>query len=437
MMTSQKAKMIYDDLANVIAMRNGHEVYMAMGFSSDLDLVADFQIDILNDLLNQYLPDGILREMRPAVMIRTMEELLETLVYFCLHGIGGEADIANPDLLRQNFPCKNAMGGTAVQAALALDRLGAGSIVHLTDDSKEVLEQLVSPHIRVPLPDGSLGGAQDVKGVHEQEVHVIMQFRKGGKICLNGQEAVIPQSNRLILTQNTVNETLPLNEDYLQWIEQNAKHVSSDVLSSFNCIRDPKLVQDRIERVKKHVEYYHKNNPEGVVYYEDAHYHDRAVKMMIMESIYPIVDIMSMNEEELEYTMKIYNHPIQVDDILSCAECLSFLRDKFKIKRGVIVHSKDYAMFVGDSAGLEIEKGMIYGSLMATARAEFGVYGSDREIRETLKHPLNPTGVANVERMEASPMKDQVVIVPTFYLDHAKYTIGLGDCFTGGMQLCF
>ncbi len=437
MMTSQKAKMIYDNLANVIKDRNERGIYTAMGFSSDLDLIADFQIETMNGLLNQYLPDGILWEMKPSVMIRTMEELLETLVYFCIRGIGGEANIEDPDLVRDHFSCKNAMGGAAVQAALAMNSLGAGSIVHLTDDSKEVRDLLVSPHVRVPLPDGSLGGTDEVKEVHEQEVHVIVQFRKGSRICLKDQEVTIPRSNRLIITQYTVNNTLPLNEDYLHWVEQNAHKVSSNMLSSFNCILDTTVLPARMKRVQKHVEIYHKNNPDGVVYFEDGHYHDKAVKQTVMESLYPLVDIMSMNEDELAYTMNIYGRSVQIDDIFSCAEGLAFLRDLFKIRRGVIVHTKDYAMFFGDSGGLEIEKGMVYGTLMATARAEFGVYGSDREIRETLKHPLNETGVRNMERIAASALKDQVVIVPTFYLDHANYTIGLGDSFTGGMQLCF
>ncbi len=437
MMTPQKAQKIYDDLANVIAARNAGGIYTAMGFSSNLDLAADFRIEILNELLAYHMPEADLKEMKPAVLIRTMKDFLETLVYFCLHGIGGEVDIENPELVSRCFPCKRAMGGTAVQAALALDQLGAGSVVHLTDDSKEVLEQLVTPNIKVPLSDGTLGGAEDVQGIHEQEVHVIMQFQKGCVIRLNGQEEEIPQSNRLILTKNTVNESLPLNEDYLHWVEQNARSVSSDVLSSFNCILDPELLKPCLERVKEHIDSYHKNNPDGIVYFEDAHYHDSTVRRMVIETLYPHVDIMSMNEEELEYTMKMYGHPVQIDDIFSCAECLEYLRDRFGIGRGVIVHTKDYAMFAGDAEGLEIEHGIVYGSLMATSRAAFGVYGSDQEIRSILCHPLNETGVHNMELIEKSDLKDRVVIVPTFSLDRPKYTIGLGDCFTGGMQLCF
>lgn len=437
MMTSEKMLDIYNGLQDRIARRNKDGVYTSLGYSSNLDLVPEFTAGDLNRLLAEHLPDGILREMKPAKLIRNVRELLETIVYFCLHGIGGEVDIEDPDLIRASFPCRNAMGGTAVQAALALDRLGAGSIVHLSDDSKEVLDQLISPNIRVPLADGKLGGAQDVKGINPQETHVIIQFQKGNRICLGGQEEVIPASNRLILTRNTINVTLPLDENYLGWVEEHARQVSSNVLSSFNCILDPAVLTQRLARIREHVEKYRANNPDGIVYFEDAHYHDKDVRRLCIETMYPHVDIMSMNEEELQYTMEMYQFPIEIDDIFSCVNGVQYLLDKFGIKRGIIVHTKDYAMFAGDRAGLDIESGMAYGSLMATARAAFGEYANDAQIRKILEGPLSSVGLENQEKIENSSLKDHVIVVPTFALDRPKYTIGLGDCFTGGVQLCF
>ena len=376
-MTSERTLEIYSALQDVIARRNSACVYTSLGYTSNLDLIPAFTAKDLNRLLAEYLPDGCLQEMKPAERIRNMPELLGTIVYFCLSGTGGEVDIEDPDLIRASFPCRNAMGGTAVQAALALDRLGAGSVVHLSDDSRQVREQLISPNIKVPMPDGSLGSAGDEDGGNSPETHVIIQFQKGSRICLGDQAETIPVSNRLILTRNTVNASLPLDENYLRWVEVHARQVSSNVLSSLNSILDPEVLKLR------------------------------------------------------------FRQPIEIEDIFSCVNSVEYLLDRFGIKKGSIVHTKDYAMFVGDADGLEIEKGMVYGSLMATARAAFGEYGNDAQIRKILEGSLSRAGQENLEKIENSSLRDRVILVPTFALDRPKYTIGLGDCFTGGVQLCF
>ena len=424
-------------MPSVIDKRNSKGIYTAMGYSSNLDILLDFHVETLNRLLEENVPDGILAEMEAAPLIRSEKELLETIVSYCRKGIGGEADIADIDLIRRSFPCKNGMGGTAVQAALALAQLGAGSVVHLSDDSKEVREQLDYPCIRVPLEDGTLGGAMDVDGRNPQEVHAILQFQKGSVVRLGGQSFEIPVSNRLILTKNTVNITLPLSEAFLSWVEDHAEQVSSNVLSSFNCILEKNVLQERLARVKEHVKAYRRNNPDGIVYFEDAHYHDRAVREMCIETLYPHVDIMSMNEEELAYTLSMYGAEADISDVRSCVEGAEYLRKRFSIKRGVVVHTKDYAMYVGDRSGLDIENGLTYGVLMATAKAAFGRYGTADDIEWVLTQKISERGVRNREIIRECGLDERVVLVPTFYLDSPKYTIGLGDSFTGGMQMCF
>lgn len=434
----ERFQSVYESLASAVQRRREKGLCTALGYSSNLDVLLSFRTERLNELLEQYLPKADLKKAGPAKKIRSMKELLETVVYFCANGIGGEADIEEPALLLDSFAYSYGMGGTGVQAAMALSKIGCDSVVHLTDDSKEVLQLLDSPHIHAVLEDGSLGRTSEVKSRNPQELHFILQFKKGETIRAGEQEICIPCSNRLILTKNTVNETLPLWEPYFRWIEENAFRVSSIVLSSFNAILDPAVLLERIEYVKEHAERYHQNNPEGIVYFEDAHYHDAEVRGMCMDIIYPHVDVMSMNEEELQYTLEdMFARHVDIDDILSCVEGTEFLRERYGVRRGIVVHTKDYAMFVGDPGKADIEKGLMYGVSMATAKAAFGSYGGEEEIRSILKLPLSEKGLRNREIIAGSRWKDRVILVPTRYIDKPKYTIGLGDSFTGGMQICF
>lgn len=428
----------YESLTESIARRNRDGILTAMGFTSNLDLLCDFNTERLNELLAAHMAGKDLTTFRYVDCIHTMEDLLQSIVYYCINGIGGEVDVENTEVITQSFHCTNGMGGTAVQAALALAEIDAPSLVHLTDDSPEVCEILHVPQIYVAQDDHTIVHTDQVRQQHEQEQHYIIQFQKGGVIRLGSQEIAIPVSNRLILTKNTVNKTVPLSEPYFHWIEQNAGRVSSTVLSSFNCVLEPEVLQARIARVQEHVRQYKANNPEGIVYYEDAHYHDTDVRRMVLETLYPTVDIVGMNEDELKYTLhQMYQINVDTDDIRSCIEGVHTLIDKFRIHCGIVVHTKDYAMYVGKPLKADIESGLMYGNIVATAKAANGWYGTPEQIQAVLSLSMSPKGAENREIIENSADYKDVVLVPSRYLDKPKYTIGLGDSFVGGLQMCF
>lgn len=428
----------FESLQKVAAERTRENKYVAMGYTSNLDLLCNFDVVILNRLLKDNMINCNLLDMKCADKIETIEDLLNTVVYYCSRGIGGEVDVDNVELVARSFRFQYGMGGTATQAAMALAQVGCPSIVHLTDDSKDVCEILNSPYIYAVSQDGTLVHTKDIKQINEQEIHFIIQFKKGDKIKLNEQEIEIPCSNRLILTKVTVNESVPFSKPYFEWIEKNAEKVKSNVLSSFNCLSDKELLKKRLDYVKNHIEKYRQKNPQGIIFFEDAHYHDMQIRKMCLETIYSEVDIVSLNEEELQYTLnEMYEFNVDINDVFSCIQGAKFIRSKFGIRKGVIIHTKDYSMYVGDKLQVDIEKGLMYGNMLATAKAQNGSYGTKEQIREILNFDLSPKGITNYLLVEESQYKDEVVLVPSKYIDKPCYTIGLGDSFVGGVQVCF
>lgn len=431
-------RQVYERMDEIVQKRAESGRYTAMGYTSNLDLLCDFQVERLNALLERYLPDEDLWQMKVSGNIQNMEELLQTIVYYCIRGIGGEADIEDTKLLEDSFSVQYGMGGTAVQAALALAETHCPCVVHLTDDSEEVCELLKSPYVYTVSLNGNLVHTDAIVQTEEQEVHGIIQFKKGDIVALGEQKVEIPCSNRLIITKITVNEFVPFKKSYFEWIEQNAGQVSSNVLSSFNALLDPEVLKEHLETVKEHVGKYRRRNPEGIVFFEDAHYHDYTVRKLCLETVYSCVDIVSMNEEELKYTLKeMYDFDVDINDIISCIKGARFIRGKFGIRKGVIIHTKDYSMYVGEKLSADIEMGLMYGNMLATAKAQNGWYGTKEQIREVLELPLSPKGVENYQTALASQYADEVTLVPSKYIDKPKYTIGLGDSFVGGVQMCF
>ena len=116
-------------------------------------------------------------------------------------------------------------------------------------------------------------------------------------------------------------------------------------MSSFNALSDKNLLKERLEYVREHVHKYKKANPSGVVFFEDAHYHNTEVRNTCLETIYSECDIVSLNEEELAYTLESFDFNVVIEDIISCVEGARFIREKFGVKKRVVVHTANYAMY--------------------------------------------------------------------------------------------
>ena len=94
-------------------------------------------------------------------------------------------------------------------------------------------------------------------------------------------------------------------------------------------------------------------------------------------------------------------------------------------------------MYVGERGTLRMEDGMIYGNLLATAKAMNGTYGTMAQLKEVMELPLSSKGLAFLSRVHSEKEFSDVVLVPSRYIEKPRYTIGLGDSFVAGMQICF
>src|SRR5438128_689155 len=73
-------------------------------------------------------------ELSVSVPIGSERDLLRTLLAFVRDGVGGERFVASSDIVEAfaaRFERRITLGGTCVRAALAMDKLGIASTVHL------------------------------------------------------------------------------------------------------------------------------------------------------------------------------------------------------------------------------------------------------------------------------------------------------------------
>ena len=408
-----------------------------LAYTSNLDVIAKWDVDSFNKLLDEYLVDE--PSFKEGETINDMNDFARIMTYFAINGYGGEVEITSIDvieIIKEYFEVQDGLGGTCAQGAAALGAMGIPVLMHLTDQSKEVIKWLdyegmesVKDSIRTALSNC----ATDDQAL----IHLVMQFTKGDIIKGNGKEYKIPVSNRLIMDYDQVHKYMPVREDFLKYLEDNSNLIYSYDISGFNAIIDMKTLEGRLDKLEAHYKILKEKNPDVIIYFESAHFISTKIRDYLYERMSKYMDIMGMNEEELVAFTKTKDIVVDKDNIESIIEGLNYLLDLYPVK-GIVMHSKDYALYYGVvPQKVDLEMGLTLGNLMSGTRAKVWHYGSQEECRDFLDVKLSEVGVSYHEKIKNLDLKHTAILVPSRYLEKPKYTIGLGDTFVAGMQMCF
>ena len=421
------------DIESCIKTGNGH----VFGYTSDLDVIVEWDTDTFNNTLERFLKDE--PSAKEGETIDSMEDFARIVSYYAIKGLGGEVDITDIgvcEYLEKNFKTRFSLGGTCAQGAAAMNAIGFPVIAHLTDKSKEVCSIINSPDFYLVTKDGLVS----IDRLNTGDIpvrHMIIQYTKGDRIIANGREYFVPESNRIIIDYDKIHKYVPIDNVFLDYCEKNAEKIYSYNISGFNGIVDIKVLEERLTQLSLHYQKIKKANPECVIYLESAHYLNTKSKMTVFDKLSRYIDILGMNEEELVDLSGQLGVMTDKNNLKSVLEGLELISDKYNIK-GIVMHTKDYSMYYGERLKeIDIEKGLTLGNLLSGTRARTGRYGSYSDCEESLKLELSPIGEAFAKQLEKmSPGRD-VHLVPSRYMEHPVCTIGLGDTFTAGVQICF
>lgn len=408
-----------------------------LAYTSNLDAIVKWDVDSFNRLLERYLEEEPCCEEGEAV--GSMQDFAKIVSYYAVNGLGGEVEITSGGVierLKDYFDIYYGLGGTCAQGAAALGTLGVPVLIHITDRSREVAKWLedkriesVNGHRSVPIKECVTG--------EKPLIHLIMQYDKGDVIRCGDREYEVPVSNRLIMGYDKVHKVMPVRQDFLEYLEKHAQMMCSYDISGFNAIVEPEVLKERIGQLAKHYRTLRSRNPQLKIYFESAHFISAGCRDLLYDTLAGHMDIMGMNEEELVDLAGKKACPVDKDDIRSVIKGLNHMLELYPVK-GIVMHSKDYALYYGEMMeGVDVEMGLTLGSLMSGTRARIGRYGTIDDCRESLKLPLSPTGIRFAQALDEMELQHEAVLVPSRYMEKPRYTIGLGDTFVAGMQLCF
>lgn len=410
---------------------------MIFGYTSNLDVLIEWDTDIFNELLMKYLKEEPV--LKKGEVLDSMESFARIVSYYVMHGLGGEIDITNIEIcnyIEKNFKTEFALGGTCAQGAAAISAMGFSLIAHITDKSKQVCELMRNENIQTVIQN-------DIKHISAcvtKELparHMILQYTKGDVIKVLGKEIIIPVSNRLIMDYDEIHKILPIDKEFLEYCEKNANKIFFYNVSGFNAMIDMDILKQRIEELGAHYTKVKSKNPNCIIYLEGAHYFNEMIKDYVFNKMAAYADILGMNEEELVGFSEQVDYNIDKDNLESVLLGLELVIKRYPVM-GIVMHTKDYSMYYGEKVEhMDIEKGLTIGNLMSGTRARTGKYGSYEECEESLALPLSDAGLDFARKLETLPYKRYVCIVPSRYMEKPKYTIGLGDTFVAGMQMGF
>lgn len=384
---------------------------IVLGLGGTVDYEIDWDERVLDELIGWY---GIqASELSRLAPIESERDLVRTLAAFVADGVGGERFVASSEIVERfaaRFDKRITLGGTCVRAAIALDRLGVASTVHLVS---------IDDHVRRLLPESV---SVICSAAHDStDPHLIVQFPAGAAVTVDGTTHRTAHPNRVIYTNDPPNRELVISPT----LPAAASAAAVFLVSGFNTIQSTAVLEARLGSVVAAVDAVPDS---GVVVYEDAGYHLPAFTLPVRDRLLPVVDVWSMNEDELQHYV---GRPV---DLLNGASVLRALEDLRLLFAGpaLVVHTRHWSVVHAtdpDRWATAVQGGIT----MASTRYLHGDAWDASDYRATSRLPVQSAAVRLAKELRdlAGP---EVLLLPAFDLvSERPTTIGLGDSFSGGL----
>jgi ADP-dependent phosphofructokinase/glucokinase len=206
------------------------------------------------------------------------------------------------------------------------------------------------------------------------------------------------------------------------------------VISGFNAIIDEDLLLERIRQISQYLSQLRaKTIP---IYLEDGGYHIQKYKAHVLRRFGSLVDVFGFNEDELSDILQMNRKSVNMQELHSILEGLEYIAENYNI-RNIVLHTKDYALYYGLDKTFDVETGLFFANLLAATRARIGEDAKQEDLQDTLLMPDSQHGITIQQQAQNLILKRHLVVSSAKYIPKPACTIGLGDTFVAGFQICF
>lgn len=386
-----------------------HPLVLGLGGCVDFEIVWD--ADVLADLAREHHIG--LADLDPAVPIRDERSLVCSVLGFLAADQGGERFVGSSAVaiaFAERFRYKVSLGGTCVRAAMAIAKLGVPSLVHLVSIDDNVRRLL-------PTEVSYLCSAEE----DTLDPHVIVQFPAGARVPVIDGEVRSTHPNRIIFVNDPPNRDLVLSEE----LPAALAGARAFLPAGFNVMTDPGLLRQRITFLQAAMR---RLPEEAVVFYEDAGFHDDAMRDIVSREFSGRIDVHSLNEDELQTYL---GRRIDLLDVAAVKQALADFFHGFSIAPTVVVHTKYWALAFGKHPRRYCDA-LAAAINLAGVRYRDGDDFTVDDLAAVAALPVRPDGQRFAEQLSAE-LGAAVCCVPTRLIEtDTPTTIGLGDTFVGG-----
>lgn len=338
-------------------------------------------------------------------------EMVLALLSELTRGSGSERFVQSPTALLTfsgRFEVRKSLGGSSVRAAVALDRLGLASTLHLVSIDDDVRRLL-------PASAAFMCSATE----DSTHPHVIVQYPAGARVRVGEQVLEAPQANRLIFVNDPPNVELRIAPDFGPAVAD-ARVI---VVSGFNTMAGVEAAGERAAQVRDDLA---GRSPRAVVVYEDAGFHHDDQREVVLTTLRDAVDVWSMNEDEAQHYLG------RELDLLDPAQVVAAVEElhRFLGVPTLVLHTRHWALAHGPrNLRAALQSGI------ATASARYA-HGDDWQVdhRDAVATTAATPEVERAAKEIEVGLAGAAAVVPVPLLEIAEpTTIGLGDTFLGGL----
>lgn len=294
---------------------------------------------------------------------------------------------------------------------------------------------------------GSLKQASKIDRDKISSIHWIVEFDKGDKITLEGQEFICPKSNRFIITYDPPLFNFVIDKNFIDYTNNNK--FDYFILSGYQALSSKNNALAHIKNSVKIIDDWKKQSPQAIVHLEIASTQDKKVLKNITHYIIPNIDSMGLNERETMDVLEALNQKRLLEKCKqnptssNLFDAILKIKTKLKCPRiqlhmfglYVTIQNKNYPL-----SPTKNRNGMILAATAAASKASHGQLSQPDDILKSYGMSVSDIGIKELQNLSSHLKKEEllskgiceykgfnIIAVPTILIDQPRTLVGMGD----------
>ncbi len=404
------------------------------GFSANVDVVVGVWDDdflAFQKSVNVFPPR---REQAIKPPLETREKIVDYGAWYMARGLGCDSDVRGIETMAALMEKPGnllAIGGTGAQATNWLAYAGFRNLTLSVPYRGPELESVLHPGMTIF--DNNTAYQAEIDGLKGfPDVHCIIDYAAGTKVGFrDGSVAESPRPNRVMLSQDRCCARLTIAPGFKKSLlaeEGEVAFLTSGYSAPLTEGAFDAFIADSADLI---AEARKKKGKDLFVHVEECHMwgSEELRRKTVTEKVYPFVDSVGMNEEELADLARF----MKLSDKKDETSVLKEIAFRYGIDR-VSMHGSRNSLTL---TRRDPEKERIALALAVLLSAARGYYGDFVACKDIFALPELLAGIA--QEKDVPPFRDAgdgyvVVEMPTLYGMPLRSSIGLGDAFAGGIM---